>query len=190
MRNGIRRHSGRTRYDTGLAQAAWAGLGTLIAVGINQPIVHLVHEARPYTTLHNILVLATHSADPGFPSDHATMAGAVAVGLLLVSRKLGWVIARLPLITAMHWLRALPGIDHVFAPIADAPTPRPRRHTQLFDLALRFEGEHARMGVDEDAELITAILLVIGLLPFVLAWLEQSLEEPKTPRRPRRHRRL
>ncbi len=39
----IRRHGD----DTGLAQAAWACLGTLIAVGVNQPIVHLVHEARP-----------------------------------------------------------------------------------------------------------------------------------------------
>ncbi len=83
----IRRHAD----DTDLAQAAWAFLGTVIAVGINQPIVNFVHEARPYTTLHTILVLATPSTDPGFPSNHATMAGAVAVGLLLVSRKLGWV---------------------------------------------------------------------------------------------------
>lgn len=43
------------------------------------------------------------------------------------------------------------------------------------------------MGVDEDAELIAGILLVMGLLPFALAWLERSLQEPRKPRR--RHRR-
>jgi membrane-associated phospholipid phosphatase len=32
---------------------------------------------------------ATHSTDPSFPSDHATMAGAVTVGLFLGNRRLG-----------------------------------------------------------------------------------------------------
>jgi undecaprenyl-diphosphatase len=74
-----------------VAAAITAGGATLLALGINQPIVHAVHEARPYTTLTNILVLANRSADASFPSDHATMAGAVAVGLLIVSRRLGGV---------------------------------------------------------------------------------------------------
>jgi undecaprenyl-diphosphatase len=39
--------------------------------------------------LPHILVLADRSSDPSFPSDHATMAGAVAAGLLLVSWRLG-----------------------------------------------------------------------------------------------------
>ena len=72
-----------------MAAALWAPLGTLIAVAVNQPIVALFHEQRPYDTLGGILVLATPTTDPGFPSDHATMAGAVAAGLLLVNRKLG-----------------------------------------------------------------------------------------------------
>ena len=67
----------------------WAGLGTLLAVGLNQPLVHFFHEARPYTGLSGILVLADRSTDPGFPSDHATMAGAVTVGLFLVDPLLG-----------------------------------------------------------------------------------------------------
>jgi undecaprenyl-diphosphatase len=57
-------------------------------VGINQPIVNAVHEARPYTDHPGVLVLATRSADFSFPSDHAVMAGAVAVGLVFVSRRL------------------------------------------------------------------------------------------------------
>jgi undecaprenyl-diphosphatase len=65
----------------------------LIALAVNQPIVHAVNEARPYTTLPHILVLATRSPDASFPSDHATMAGAVAVGLWFVSRRLGVVAA-------------------------------------------------------------------------------------------------
>jgi len=72
-----------------LAAAVWAPFGMLLAVGIAQPIAAAVREPRPYTTLHGILVLAAPSADPSFPSDHATMAGAVAAGLLLVSRRLG-----------------------------------------------------------------------------------------------------
>jgi len=71
-----------------MAAALWAPVATVIAVGINQPIVAAVHEARPYTTLSGIFVLANRSADPSFPSDHAVMAGAAAAGLLLVTRGL------------------------------------------------------------------------------------------------------
>lgn len=72
-----------------VAALVWAGLGTLVAVAVNQPIVSHFHGARPYTTLQHILVLAHRSADHGFPSDHATMAGAVTAGLFLVSPLLG-----------------------------------------------------------------------------------------------------
>ncbi|MEP6598323.1 MAG: phosphatase PAP2 family protein [Actinomycetota bacterium] len=80
----------RRRSDSSqLAAVAWAALGTLAAVAINQPIVNAVHEARPYTAIPDVLVLISRSTDYGFPSDHATMAGAVATGLLYVDRKLG-----------------------------------------------------------------------------------------------------
>jgi len=72
-----------------VARALWAGAGTLVADGINQPIVNAVHEPRPYTTLPHLFVLAARSSDFSFPSDHATMAGAVAAGLFLVSAPLG-----------------------------------------------------------------------------------------------------
>ncbi len=81
-----RRGSART-----LAAAVWACIAVLLAVAVNQPIVHAAHEARPYTGHPNILVLVARSADLSFPSDHSVMAGATAAGLLLVSRKLGLV---------------------------------------------------------------------------------------------------
>ena len=71
-----------------MAAAVCAGVATLLAVGLNQPIVNAVHEARPYTDHPDALVLAARSADFSFPSDHAVMAGAVTVGLVFVSRRL------------------------------------------------------------------------------------------------------
>jgi undecaprenyl-diphosphatase len=72
-----------------LAAAGWACAATLLAVAVNQPVGHLFEEARPYATHPHLLVLASRTRDFSFPSDHAVMAGAVAAGLLLVSRRLG-----------------------------------------------------------------------------------------------------
>jgi undecaprenyl-diphosphatase len=83
-----------------MAALVWAALGTLVAVGVNQPLVQLFHEARPYTNLHGILVLAQPSTDFGFPSDHSTMAGAVTAGLFLVDPLLGSVSLVLALVMA------------------------------------------------------------------------------------------
>jgi membrane-associated phospholipid phosphatase len=77
------------RTGRGMTAAVWAPVGMLLALAVNQPLIVAVAEARPYTTLHTILVLAAPSTDPSFPSDHATMAGAVAAGLLLVNWRLG-----------------------------------------------------------------------------------------------------
>jgi membrane-associated phospholipid phosphatase len=85
--------SARSSTSRRLAAAAWTCLATLLAVGLNQPLGHLFHEARPYVTHPNLLVLATPTTDFSFPSDHAVMAGAVAAGLFLVSRKLGLLAA-------------------------------------------------------------------------------------------------
>jgi membrane-associated phospholipid phosphatase len=83
-----------------LARALLAGAGALLAVAVNQPIVHAVNEPRPYTQLPHALLLVHRSMDASFPSDHATMAGAVAAGLLCVHRKLGTVAALAALLMA------------------------------------------------------------------------------------------
>jgi len=72
-----------------LAAAGWACIATLIAVGLNQPLGHVFAEVRPYVTHPHMLRLAGFTTDFSFPSDHAVMGGAVAAGLVLVSRRLG-----------------------------------------------------------------------------------------------------
>jgi membrane-associated phospholipid phosphatase len=79
----------RTGTNRALAAAGWAALATLLAVGLNQPLVSMFSEARPYSTHPDLLVLASRSSDFSFPSDHAVMAGAAAGGLWLASRLLG-----------------------------------------------------------------------------------------------------
>jgi undecaprenyl-diphosphatase len=74
-----------------VAGALWVGAGAVVAVGLNQPLVGFVHEARPYQAIPHVLLLVHASSDPSFPSDHATMAGAVTAGLFLVSRRLATV---------------------------------------------------------------------------------------------------
>lgn len=90
----------RGRGAHAMAAALWAGVGTLVAVALNQPLVNGFREARPYTDHRHILVLATRSSDYSFPSDHAVMAGAVAAGLWLVDRRLGAVAAAAALVMA------------------------------------------------------------------------------------------
>ena len=81
--------SRRSNNPAQMAAVVWTALAALAAVGINQPIVSAVHEARPYTSIPHVLVLVSRTSDLGFPSDHATMAGAVAAGLCFVGRRLG-----------------------------------------------------------------------------------------------------
>jgi undecaprenyl-diphosphatase len=83
-----------------MAAALTAPLSTLAAVAINQPIVAHVAESRPYSAQPHVLLLVTASADPSFPSDHATMAGAVAASLWLVSWRLGVTASALALLMA------------------------------------------------------------------------------------------
>jgi undecaprenyl-diphosphatase len=52
-----------------------------------------VDRARPYTALPAAHVLIARSSDFSFPSDHATTAGAIAVGLLLLHRRRWGIIA-------------------------------------------------------------------------------------------------
>ncbi|WP_245839577.1 phosphatase PAP2 family protein [Mycobacterium aquaticum] len=71
-----------------MVAAVWAPVGMLVALALNQPVAAAVNETRPCQALHDIVVLHCNT-DPGFPSDHAVMAGAVTAGLWLVRWRLG-----------------------------------------------------------------------------------------------------
>jgi len=63
------------------------GLGTVVALGLNQIVGHAVKELRPYDTLHHVLVLVPRANDYSFPSDHAVVAGGLVAAVLLVTRR-------------------------------------------------------------------------------------------------------
>lgn len=69
-----------------LAAVLSAGLG--LAVG--KVISELVDRARPFVAdPHGVHLFSGHAADPGFPSDHATAAFAIAVAIFLRNRAWG-----------------------------------------------------------------------------------------------------
>ena len=91
------------RHDgdlTTVAGAVWAGLAALVALGVGQLIGGAVDRARPYEAMSNVHVLVDRTTDFSFPSDHATVAGAVAVGLLFANRRWGIVACVLAVLMA------------------------------------------------------------------------------------------
>jgi undecaprenyl-diphosphatase len=62
-----------------------AGLSFMLGLGFNQFILLFVSRPRPYTTSVSHL-LVSPSADPSFPSDHATAAFAIALTYVLLGR--------------------------------------------------------------------------------------------------------
>jgi hypothetical protein len=77
---------------------AW--LSFLLGLAINQVILLLVHRIRPYDAGISHLLIAL-SADPSFPSDHATATFAIAAAFLLHGmRRVGfWFLAAALLVT-------------------------------------------------------------------------------------------
>lgn len=92
---------GRQRDDlTAVAASVWAGAAALVALGVGQLIGGAVGRARPYETMTNVHLLVDKTTDFSFPSDHATAAGAVAVGLLFANRRWGTVASVLAVLMA------------------------------------------------------------------------------------------
>jgi undecaprenyl-diphosphatase len=90
-----------------LAAVLSAGLG--LAVG--KVISELVDRARPFVAdPHGVHLFSGHAADPGFPSDHATAAFAIAVAILL--RKRAWGIFALVAATVLSIGRVALGVHY------------------------------------------------------------------------------
>jgi undecaprenyl-diphosphatase len=67
-----------------------AGLSAGLGLAVAQVMSRIVDRPRPFVAHpHAVHLFSPHAADPGFPSDHATAAFAIAVALLLRSRRWG-----------------------------------------------------------------------------------------------------
>jgi undecaprenyl-diphosphatase len=84
----------------GARHAAWrrasvaAVLSAGLALAIGKLISEVVDRARPFVAdPGSVHLFSHHAADPGFPSDHATAAFAIAVAIVL--RKRAWGVAAL-----------------------------------------------------------------------------------------------
>lgn len=81
----------RARADrAAMAAVAWLGVGTVVSVGCGLALKQVFRETRPCIPIHVVTVQACPGpADYSFPSDHTTVAVALAAGLWLVNRRLG-----------------------------------------------------------------------------------------------------
>src|SRR4051812_24052616 len=79
-----------------------AGLSAGLALAIGKVLSVLVDRPRPFVAhAHAVHLFAHHAADPGFPSDHATAAFAIAVAILLRYRAWGAVLLVLATVLAV-----------------------------------------------------------------------------------------
>lgn len=73
--------------------AVAAGLSAGIALGIGKVVSTIVDRPRPFVSHpHLVHLFAPHAPDPGFPSDHATASFAIALAVMLRSRRWGTIV--------------------------------------------------------------------------------------------------
>jgi len=85
---------------TGQAGLIWAGLAPVVALLVGAAIHLFIDRPRPYAALPHVQVLVARTTDGSFPSDHSLVVGAVAVGIWLVDRSVGWVAIVLAVLMA------------------------------------------------------------------------------------------
>jgi undecaprenyl-diphosphatase len=86
-----------------------AGLSALLALAVAHAISGVWDRPRPFEA-HDVHLFVAPSPDPSFPSDHATAAFAIAVALLLRSRRIGWVA--LAMATVISLSRVAVGVHY------------------------------------------------------------------------------
>lgn len=80
------------RYVAWRRAAVAAVLSAGLALAIGKAISELVERQRPFVIdSHGVHLFASHAADAGFPSDHATASFAIATAIFLRHRRWGLV---------------------------------------------------------------------------------------------------
>ncbi len=87
-----------------------ATLSATLALLMNQLIGLFWQRPRPFVD-HQAVLLARHSADGSFPSDHAAFAFAVGMSIFLIERRVG--IVALAAAAAMSFARVYIGVHYV-----------------------------------------------------------------------------
>ena len=79
----------RSNPARGVTITILTGVSALAALALNQAVSHAAGELRPYDSFPHALVLVAKGTDFSFPSDHATVAGAIAAGMFVLSWRWG-----------------------------------------------------------------------------------------------------
>jgi undecaprenyl-diphosphatase len=93
--------TGKWRSVNGRHGVVAAGFSALLALGFAHLIADLWARPRPYLAHPDVHLFISRSADPSFPSDHATAAFAIAVALFLRHRKAGWIALALAAVLSL-----------------------------------------------------------------------------------------
>jgi undecaprenyl-diphosphatase len=81
--------------------AVLTGVSAVVVLVVNQHVISpAIARPRPCHTLHGVEVLLTCTNDYSMPSDHSIIAGAITVGLWILSRKFGIIATILALLLA------------------------------------------------------------------------------------------
>ncbi|CAN5610565.1 undecaprenyl-diphosphate phosphatase BcrC [soil metagenome] len=88
-----------------------AGFSMALALGIAQVITHIWARPRPFVAHPDVTHLfVAHRVEPGFPSDHATAAFAIAVSIFLRHKKIG--VLAIAMATVMSIGRVAIGVHY------------------------------------------------------------------------------
>ncbi|MGS2613892.1 phosphatase PAP2 family protein [Micromonospora sp. LZ34] len=114
----VARHRGGPRDR---AVALLAPLSVVLAYGCSEGLKSVVDQERPCRALADVVIVASScppTGDWSFPSNHSTIAGALAAVTLLLSRRLG--LIALPLAALAAFSRTFVGVHYPHDVVAGA----------------------------------------------------------------------
>jgi membrane-associated phospholipid phosphatase len=93
----------RRGHARGAALAVLAPVATVVAYAVSEVVKSFLREERPCRAVAGVVTLAPCPAtgDWSFPSNHATIAAAAAVALVLAWRRLAWFVVPLALLLGL-----------------------------------------------------------------------------------------